>query len=236
MGDNNKQELPQAPETQSYSEVLQDFIANRPELTQSDIQASQSLSQAQLDLIKQFAAPTGLALRSAQEEINPELAKLQKDLVGQVTQGLTGELPDILKDQYLSDIRANLGTNVGSPIGATALARELFGLGESRRQSFINPALSLLGKYTTPQATIPGIDTTGTTTSPSTALSYASQQANQLANIYGTQASLYANQPSDPFSQILGTFTGAATGALGTSAGAGISSTAASMLPFLFAV
>lgn len=223
MGSSKKVSEPSAPNVPTLDQSLQSFLNYYPQMVSADIAQSPRLAQAQMDLINQFGAPTGMAIREANELINPELAKLQKDLIGQVTQGITGNLPDILKDQFLSDLRANVGTNVGSEMGGTEIAKQLFNLGEERRQSFMNPALSLFSQLPTTTAYTPQVASTATSGfTPSTAMGYNQNYANTLSNLYNTQMQFYQNQPGDIWSQMMGGLAGSATGALGSSIGSGI--------------
>lgn len=114
-----------------------------------------------------------------------------------------GGVPEWQRQQYRSDLNANLGTNVGSPIAADYMSRGLLQQQQDWQRYYQNLGLSITGRqpiYTanTPQTTN---QTAGFT--PQGVMSYNQQG-------YNTAAGLYANQPTNSFGGL-----GAGIGALG---------------------
>jgi hypothetical protein len=193
-----KSSTPEAPKVPTYDEQMQSYINSIPQL-----------AEAQLQAIQQYGGQTALAQQQAYEQVSPYQAALPEDLAKMASEGMTGDLPPELQEQYLSNIRANLGTNAGSQIGATALAREMFNAGEQRRGQYQNLALSLAGR--TPVFQSQGYDTF---MSPSSSLTAQQNLTTQAMNLYKTNLT---NQPeqSNPWG---GALSGAATGAKAGSA------------------
>ena len=193
-GSSSQPQAPAAPQQVTQRDAIQDFITNRGDLFASDQQWQGKEAQQQMDLVNEFAAPMGQAMRTANEAVNPEITGLQSSLFGDIEQGLTGEIDPIEKAMFESNLRANIGSNVGSEMGGTAMARELFGLGQQKKHTAQNQALSFIGRQPVNQAQNPNVTSSFGQYTPGQSLNYASQQNSNLANIFGTQAGMFNNQ------------------------------------------
>ena len=194
MGGAAAPQAPQAPQMATQRNAIQDFVNDRPLLFASDQQFQAREAQQQMDLINQFAAPMGQATRRANEAVNPETTGMQATMFDQINQGLTGEIDPIEKAMFESNMRANMGTNVGSEMGGTAMARELFGLGQQKQHTAQNQALSFIGRTPVNQAQNPNVTSSFGQFTPGQSLNFASQNNSNLANIFGTQANIFGTQ------------------------------------------
>jgi hypothetical protein len=201
----SKSKTPEAPKVPTYQEQMDAYIASVPQL-----------AEAQLKAIQQYGGQTALAQQQAFEQVSPEQAAIPEELAAIARQGMTGDIPQELKDQYLSNIRANLGTNAGSQIGATALAREMYNVGEQRRGQYQNLALSLAGR--TPMFQSQQYDTS---LSAANSLNAQNNLLGQSMQLYNTQATMAQNQV-DPWGSIVGSFAGGLGGGLGSSLGSNL--------------
>lgn len=207
-GDTTYVQAPAAPQAPSVQGSMQDYVQNLP-----------AMYEAQLEYIPKFA---GLAQQVA-EETYPITSGLQESLAGQAERGMQEGVPDWMREEYLSGIRAQLGENVRSPLGADAVSRGLMNQAEQQRRYSQQLALSLAGRQQLVQP--PSYQTIQGGFTPGSVMGFNQGVYGTQANIYGTQASIaaqnaaFANQPS-PWGQVAGSI----AGGLGTGMGYGFGS------------
>ena len=117
------------------------------------------------------------------QQYAPVTSGLGEQLAAQAQQGMQESMqtgvPDYMRNQYLDELRANLGTNVGSPIGAEYTSRNMLNQAQGYRNYYQNMAQQLSGRTQLfPQQTLDMLSSF----TPETALGYAS-------NTYGSKAS-----------------------------------------------
>jgi len=99
--------------------------------------------ETQLQYLPRFAT----LAQAISEQLYPKTAAIQETLAREaLQQAQAGEVPESIREQYLSNLRANLGTNIGSPIGAEYTSRQLLNLQQDWRNYYRNLALSLAEK------------------------------------------------------------------------------------------
>jgi len=195
-----KSKTPEAPRIPTFEEQ-----------TAQNIAASKQFAESELSNLRQFGLPMAQEQRRIQEEIAPNLSGLSEALAGQARTGIDEGLTDLQREEFLSNIRANLGTNAGSQIGATALARNLFSAEEGQKDKFRNLALSLSGRQ-------PLIQPQSFDSGFGAGQGFSAQNAllGQRQNLFNTQLS--AQQPS-VLGQIGGQLGGSIVGTLGAGIG-----------------
>ena len=126
----------------------------------------------------------------------PIASSLGEQLAAQAQQGMQAGVPDYMRNQYLDELRANLGTNVGSPIGAEYTSRNMLNQAQGYRNYYQNMAQQLSGRTQLfPQQTLDMLSSF----TPETALGYAS-------NTYGSKASAISGalKPAGDLTQGIG--------------------------------
>jgi len=141
-----KIEQPQAPQAPSVSSSMSDYVANYPKLFELMKQYAPQEAQMALDLANQYSQPLVEAYKKAQEQLYPEETAINKQINEQIQQGISGGVPDWMKQEYLSNMQSQLGTNVGSPIGADYVSRGLLDLNKSYQDYYRNLGLSQMGR------------------------------------------------------------------------------------------
>ena len=211
-GDDNTPQ-PEQPNIPSYQEQMDTYIANQPKL-----------NQAMYDAQMQYAGPMAANQRDVYAQLYPEQAALSEKMSGIASTDMEGELTDLERQKYQSDISANLGTNVGSQIGATALAREMFGAGQAKKQGGLNLGLALSGRI--PTAGYNSFQNIGSMT-PGQSMDAQQAVTNQNLGVYDAQMRSYNQMlqgAEDPWSGMMGQFGGSMMGGLGQGASSGLMS------------
>jgi len=113
-------------------------------------------AQQAMDLYSKYALPIAQADYAANEALYPQTARLQENMAGAATTGMNAtEMPDWMRKSYMSDMNANLGTNVGSPIGADYVSRGMQNQLFEQQKYYRDLGLSLAGRQPLSQATQP---------------------------------------------------------------------------------
>ena len=93
-----------------------------------------------------YAEPTALKLRDVERSLYPTTAGLQENLAQQATEGMKSEVPDWMKREYLSNLRASIGGSSLRGIGADYVSRGLLQQKQDWRNYYRNMAMSLAGR------------------------------------------------------------------------------------------
>ena len=117
MGSTNIQQ-PTPPPAPSVQSSMSDYIANYPALFNLQQQYAPQEAAMNVGLAQQYAEPLGQAYKTAQEAMYPQETAITQSLNQQVQEGMGSEVPDWMRQEYLSNLRANLGSNAGSGICA----------------------------------------------------------------------------------------------------------------------
>jgi hypothetical protein len=100
---------------------------------------------------------------------------------------MTSQVPDWMKQQYQSNVNAQLGTNASSPIGADYMSRGLLQQQQDWKQYYQNLGLSVTGRQPLTQATGPNTSDYMSGFTPNSVMSSNNQNYGTSANIFGTQ-------------------------------------------------
>jgi len=95
-------------------------------------------------------------LQSIDQSLYPKTAGIQENLAGIASEGSNAtQMPDWMRQQYLSDFNSQLGTNAGSPMGADYTSRGMQNQLFQQQQYYQNMGLSLAGRQPLTGATPP---------------------------------------------------------------------------------
>ena len=140
---------------QAYSEpLLQQYLQGQQQYgtemakQQMELQkeyAPQMLQQ-QYEAQLQYAPELAQAQYDISKQLYPETVGLQENMAKQASEGMQSGVPSWMRDQYQSDLRANIGTNAGSGIGADYTSRGLLEQQQNWQQYYQNLGLSLTGR------------------------------------------------------------------------------------------
>lgn len=170
---------PQATPQPTTAEAMKAYVDSLPALYEAQMKYAPLEAQQQIQLAQQYAIPYAQAYQQAQEVLYPGTSKMQEDLVAQAKAGMTAQVPQSMKDQYRSDLLAQLGTNAASGVGADYVSRGLLNQQQEYNQYYQNLGLSLAGRQPLTQAAAPATTNYMGNYSPSQGLQYT-------ANTYGT--------------------------------------------------
>lgn len=98
--------------------------------------------ETQLQYLPQFAT----LAKSISEQLYPETASIQESLAQEAKQKATEEVPEWMRQQYLSNVNAQLGQNVASPVGADYVSRGLLAQQQDWANYWRNMQLNLAGR------------------------------------------------------------------------------------------
>ena len=214
---------PSPPAAPTVAQSMKDYIENYPALWQMQMQYAPQEAQMQVDLAKQYAQPMGEALKTSQEAMYPTETAITQQAGEQALAGMQSqELPDWAKQKYLDEMRANLGTNAGSGIGADYTSRNLLEQGKNWQDYYRNLGLSISGKQPIYSAQPVGYTNQMTGYTPQTVFGYNAQNygnyANAYSSMYGANAQL-AGTKYNSMMNLIGTGIGTAGNVMGAMAG-----------------
>jgi hypothetical protein len=189
--------MPETPKPQTQAESLNDWITSYPKMFALQKEYAPLEAQQQVELAQQYATPLGQAYADANKAMYPETSALQEQLAAQAATGMTSDVPEWQKAQYQSDLNANLGTNVGSGIGADYVSRGMLQQKQDWQNYYRDLGLSVAGRQPLAQAQSPSYSNYASTYTPgqvagTNAQNYGSY-SNAYANMYGTNANFASN-------------------------------------------
>jgi len=198
MGGTTTIQQPSAPVAPSVTSSIQDYVQNYPALFALQQQYAPQEAAQQVQLAQQYAEPLGQAYKTAQEAMYPGETGITNALNQQVQEGMGSNVPDWQRQEYLSNLNANMGTNIGSPIGADYASLGLLQQKQDWQNYYRNLGLSITGRQPVYSATTPA--TSGSVTSqysPQGVMNYNastySPYASAYSSMYGTNAN-YSTQ------------------------------------------
>lgn len=147
MGSTSIQQ-PTPPAAPSVQDSAQAYAQSLPTIYNAQLQYQPAFEQQNLDLIKQYAPQ----YKAVQDALYPELGQLDTSLTKQAAEGISGDLPDYMKQKYQDQFRAEIGDQNGSGIGADYVSRNMLAAGQQYQQYNQNLALTLTGRQPLYQA------------------------------------------------------------------------------------
>jgi len=172
---------PTPPAQPTSAEATQAWADTMPQVYETQMKYAPLEAEQQLGLLQKYGVQYGQASKDVNDALYPETAALQEQMAGQAAEGMQADVPAWMKDQYRSDLNANLGTNAGSPMGADYASRGMLQQQQDYQKYYQNMGLSLAGRQPLAQAASPQ-------TSNYLARNTPDQTQNYMANTYGTYA------------------------------------------------
>lgn len=172
---------PTPPPQPSTAEAIKEYVDSLPAIFQAQLDFAPKEAAQQAALAQQYSLPLAQIYQDAQSALFPETSAIQEQLAAEARAGMVGGAPQSVRDRFQDDFRANIGTNVGSPIGGVETAKALAGLDEDFRSYYRNLALSVAGRQPLSQPLQPQTTSQLGQYSPRDALGFTSQN-------YGTFA------------------------------------------------
>lgn len=222
MGSSTPQQ-PTPPPAPTTAENMQDWITNYPAMWELQQKYAPLEAQQQVELAQKYAAPLGQAMYQAQQQMYPETSALQEQLAGQAMAGMESGVPEWQREQYLSDVNANLGTNVGSGIGADYVSRGLMQQQQDWQNYYRDLGLSTSGRQPLAQPANPGYSNYASTFTPGSVAGQNNQNYGNFANAYSSMYGANAQLAGQRYSSNMGLI-GSGIGAIGTIGGGFFSS------------
>ena len=166
----------------STADAINAWVAAMPQVYETQMQYAPLEAAQSVALAQQFAQPYGQAMKSAQEAMYPGTSGLQETLAGQAQQGMTAtDMPEWMKSQYRDEMKAALGTNVSSPIGADYISRGMQQQLFNQQKYYRDLGLSVAGRQPLSQPVTPSSSNYMSTFTPQSAMNFSQQG-------YGTYA------------------------------------------------
>lgn len=205
------------PPAPSAADAINAWVSSMPRVFETQLRYAPLEAAQEVALAQQYAAPMGQAYRAAQEQMYPDESALSRGLTQQAQAGMTSEVPDWMKQEYISNRNAQLGTNVGSPIAADYMSTGLMQQKQDWQNYYRNLGLSIAGRQPVFQATTPQTSNYMAGWTPN---AVGAQMGQNYGNYVGAYASMYganaqmAAQQSANRAQMFGSGIGA-LGAIG---------------------
>lgn len=179
----------QTPPQPSTAEAVRAWVDAMPQVFETEMKYAPLQAAQEVALTEQYAEPYGRAMRAAQEALYPKTSAIQEKLATQSLAGMEEGVPQWMRDQYLSDLRANMGANVGSGIAADYTSRGLLSLNEDWRRYNQNLGLSVTGRQPLTMAQTPQTAQYSQNFTPEQVMGYTANTYGSYANTFGQIAS-----------------------------------------------
>jgi hypothetical protein len=208
---------PSMPQPQSAGMSSEEWAKALPKIYETQLKYAPLEAKQQVELAQQYAQPYGEAMKKAQEALYPGTSAIQETLANQSLEGMKGGLPDWAKEEYLSGVRANLGSNVGSGMAADYTSRGAMQMGEEWKRYNQNLGLSVTGRQPLTMAQTPQTSNYMQGFTPESVMGYNANIYGSQAQMFGAQAGMYNQRQASNASMF-----GSIMGMGGTMLGAGL--------------
>jgi len=202
-----------------------------PEYYQAQLEYGPKFAEMQYQQFGQYAPLYTAKAKEIQEEAYPETAALQESLAAQAATGMEEGVPDWMREEYLSGIRAQLGPQAASRMGGDVVSRGLMAQKQSLQDYYRNLGLSITGRLPLQQTMTPGYTAAPISMPGAESImgygagtygAYTSAAANTaIANAQNQMQAQVANLQygGSPWGQMLGGVTGGLAGSFTGGAG-----------------
>lgn len=139
---------PAAPTIPEYNpnKDYKAYIKWAPQVATTQIGLAPRYAESELNLLNQYGPQYAASMKRMEEQLYPYSTGLQEGLAKIASERLTGALPKELQDLYRENLRAEIGPNAGSGIGADYLSRGLVQGQEDYNRYYQNLGASLTGR------------------------------------------------------------------------------------------
>lgn len=160
----------------STTEAIEAWVKSMPTVFAEQMRQAPLEAAQQVGLAQQYALPLAQAYQQAQNVLYPGTSQLQETMAGQAQAGMTAtQMPDWMRKQYTSDISAQLGPNVASPIGAEYMSRGMQNQLFQQQKYYRDLGLSLAGRQPLAQPVAPTTTNYASTFTPANVMNYMQQ-------------------------------------------------------------
>lgn len=131
-----------------------DYAASLPAQYEAALKYQPQFDQLQYEQYAKLAPQYTALMDQINKQYYPQTYGLQEQLAKTASEASNAtQIPDWMQQQYRSNMAAQLGNNVNSPIGADYVSRGLIDQAQQYRQYYQNLGLSLAGRQplTSPQ-------------------------------------------------------------------------------------
>lgn len=181
-----KTDTPPAPTAPTAASSIRDYVELAPQLLELQKQQNPQLAEMDYQLAQEYAPKYQQLMMDTEAQAYPYTAGLQEQLAKRASEGIGGELTPELEASYRNRLRAEIGPNAGSGIGADYVSRGLIDAEQQYQRYYDDLGLSLTGRLPLSQATNPSFRTSSSLLDPSSVMGF-----NQ--GVYGTQGSIFSN-------------------------------------------
>jgi hypothetical protein len=194
MGGDTHITEPNPPPAPTTAQSMAEWVQNYPAVFNLQQQYAPQEAAQQVALTQQYAAPMGQAFKTAQDQMYPNETALSNQLTQTATEGMQSQVPDWQRAQYQSDLNANLGTNVGSGIGADYVSRGLLQQQQDWNKYYQNMGMSIAGKQPVYGAQQPQTSNYASQFTPNAVMGSNAQNYGSFAGLYGNMYGANASQ------------------------------------------
>lgn len=130
-----------------------DYAAALPAIYKAQLEYQPQFDAQQLASAQNLSPAYTKLYNDINKQLYPETYGLQEQLAKIASEGSMGQIPSWMKNQYQSDLSAQLGTNANAGIGADYVSRGLLDQQQRYNQYYQNLGLSVAGRQplTNPQ-------------------------------------------------------------------------------------
>lgn len=144
-------QAPTPPAAMSAGQSAKEQAAAMETILASQLEYQPQFDQQAFESFSELAPQYAQVSQDVLEEYNPNQTALTEDLAAQFLEGSQQGLPDDLKAEFLNTFKANV-FDPSSPVGASAVAKNLMMEDLAFRQFNQNAGLSFLGRAPVTQA------------------------------------------------------------------------------------
>ena len=166
---------PNIPPPPSPEKMMKAWRKELPHIYTTQLAFAPKQAKMQVDIAEQEAQRFGAAMQQAQEAMYPGITAMRDVLTQQSLEGMQGDMPEWMRKEYLSGLRANLGTNIGSPIGADYTSRAMLGAKHQYQNYYRNLALNLTGRQPLASPQVPSYTDQVSSFTPQSVMNYYGQ-------------------------------------------------------------
>ncbi len=185
-GDSIEMQQPQMPTAPTTAFNMDDYIKNYPKMMELQQEYNPQSAALAFDIASKYAPSYAGLQQQISEQTSPETAALQENLAAIANEGMNAGVPQAMQDAYRSELRANVGPNVGSGIAGDYISRNMINQGEDYRKYYQNLGLSLANRQPLPQYQNPAYSDAGA------GYNYGTVAQGNQSN-YATASGLYGN-------------------------------------------
>lgn len=141
MGGSGGASAPAAPAAPTTQQTVDAYTGQLNAMYNASLKYDPLIAQQQLQMAQQYAPQ----MKAVSDALNPQASKMNDMLGAQAAQGMNAQMPDWMQQQYQSQMRAELGNQVGSGMGADYVSRGMLSDQQQYQQYYSNLGLSVAG-------------------------------------------------------------------------------------------